>query len=677
MIDKPRGASSRPPKRTTGARPAAGKSVAGKFAAAKSFDGKPRAAVAKSASAKPFAKKPGARPAKFGDDARKIDAHKSDARKSDARKPDTRKPDTRKPDGEFKPRRAAGPYKKPTRSQRPETREAPARAEDAAGMRIAKVMARAGLCSRRDAELWIEEGRVTLNGQVLTSPAVNVSAKDVVTVDGEALAERERTRLFLFHKPRGLVTTDKDPEGRETIFDFLRKSWPDGPRVISVGRLDINTEGLLLLTNDGGLARVLELPSTGWMRRYRVRANGSTDQSVLDALKAGVTVDGIDYAGIEAKLDRVQGDNVWISMSLREGKNREIKRVLEHVGLYVNRLIRLSFGPFQLADLPEGAVEEVRTRVLKDQLGPVLAEEADVDFDSPIAEARDEPQAKPSGRGEKGARKKDEREPRAQTRGERAPREARTRDGHDDRRGAKPPTRGAGRGEARGARPDRREAPAPIEPSFKPRGARKHISAMREIDAAKVGERKKAIQTETADRKGRKVVVERRAPAVQKTFEERPDREEQRAPRGGLKSRAIATRAASTRTATIDGPFVKRTTKTAAASKNAPFKSAGFKATSENRGRPSRAPQGAKEERPGARKFAPRGRDAGKRDFDTEEAAHVTAPWQDQQKWQENSGQRKGPKPGPASKTGAGRTAGARPGGKPGGAKPTRPRRDG
>ena len=259
------------------------------------------------------------------------------------------------------------------------------------GQRIAKVMARAGLCSRRDAEAWIAAGRVTVNGKTLESPAYNVTEADDVRVDGKPLAAPERTRLFLFHKPRGLVTTARDPEGRPTIFDALP---PDLPRLVAVGRLDINTEGLLLLTNDGGLARVLELPATGWLRRYRVRAHGRIDQARLDALRDGVTFDGIDYAGIEARLDREQGSNAWITMGLREGKNREIKKVLEHLGLAVNRLIRVSFGPFELGDLAEGEVAEVRTRVLRDQLGAKLASEAGVDFDAPIVE-RATPAAEP------------------------------------------------------------------------------------------------------------------------------------------------------------------------------------------------------------------------------------------------------------------------------------------
>jgi 23S rRNA pseudouridine2605 synthase len=255
--------------------------------------------------------------------------------------------------------------------------------QSTAGERIAKVIARAGLASRREAEAWIAAGRVAVNGEVIASPARNVTAQDRVAVDGEPLPVRERTRLFLYHKPRGLLTTHADPAGRPTIFSGLPK---DLPRLVSVGRLDLNTEGLLLLTNDGGLARVLELPATGWLRRYRVRAHGSVTQDQLDALRQGVSIDGIRYGAIEATVDRVQGSNIWLTFAIREGKNREVKNVLGHLGLAVNRLIRVSFGPFQLGDLAEGAIEEVRTRTLRDQLGERVAALAGADFSGPRME---------------------------------------------------------------------------------------------------------------------------------------------------------------------------------------------------------------------------------------------------------------------------------------------------
>jgi len=249
------------------------------------------------------------------------------------------------------------------------------------GERIAKVLARAGLASRRDAEEWIVQGRVTVNGRVINSPALDVTANDVVTVDGKPLPPRERTRLFLYHKPRGLMTTHADPEGRPTVFDNL----PEGlPRLISVGRLDFNTEGLLLLTNDGGLARALELPETGWLRRYRVRAHGEVTQAQLDELKAGIEIGGVKYGPIDATLERDSGANVWLVFAIREGKNREVRNVMAHLGLEVNRLLRISYGPFQLAELAEGAVEEVKTRVLREQLGEKIALLAGADFDRPI-----------------------------------------------------------------------------------------------------------------------------------------------------------------------------------------------------------------------------------------------------------------------------------------------------
>lgn len=235
--------------------------------------------------------------------------------------------------------------------------------------RIAKRIARSGLCSRRDAERLIEAGRVTLDGEVLSSPAVTVGAASRIAVDGEPLPDVEPPRLFRFHKPAGVLTAARDPGGRPTIYDRLPAELP---RLMPIGRLDMNSEGLLLLTNDGGLKRRLELPSTGWLRRYRVRVRGRVEQSTLSALKNGITIDGFSYGPIEATLDRVQGANVWLTVALREGKNREIRRVLEHFGWSVSRLIRLSFGPFQLGGLGPGEIEEVARKVLAEQLGGLL-----------------------------------------------------------------------------------------------------------------------------------------------------------------------------------------------------------------------------------------------------------------------------------------------------------------
>jgi 23S rRNA pseudouridine2605 synthase len=279
------------------------------------------------------------------------------------------------------------------RERKPEFDKRSSRAEaepkpKKAGERIAKALARAGLASRRDAEEMVVQGRVTVNGRVINSPALDITENDVVVVDGKPLPPRERTRLFMYHKPRGLMTTHADPEGRPTVFDNL----PEGlPRLISIGRLDFNTEGLLLLTNDGGLARALELPDTGWLRRYRVRAHGEVTQAQLDQLKAGVEVDGVKYGSIDATLERDQGANVWLVFAIREGKNREVRNVMAHLGLEVNRLIRISYGPFQLAELEEGQVEEVKTRVLREQLGEKIAKLAGADFNRPAqGQAKDE-----------------------------------------------------------------------------------------------------------------------------------------------------------------------------------------------------------------------------------------------------------------------------------------------
>ncbi len=233
------------------------------------------------------------------------------------------------------------------------------------GERIAKVLARAGLCSRREAERWIADGRVKVDGKTLDSPAVTVDASNTVLVDGKPLPQARESRLWRYHKPNGLVTTHKDPQGRPTVFQQLPKALG---RVISVGRLDLNSEGLLLLTNDGELARRLELPATGWVRRYRVRVRGAVDEEKLEGLKSGITVAGIHYGAIDAVLDSRTGANAWLTVSLTEGKNREIRKVMEHLDLSVNRLIRLSYGPFQLGKLARGEVEEVPARILRDQV---------------------------------------------------------------------------------------------------------------------------------------------------------------------------------------------------------------------------------------------------------------------------------------------------------------------
>ena len=396
---------------------------------------------------------------------------------------------------------------------RPEAETAEGEAGTPEGDRIAKAIARAGIASRRDAEAMIEQGRVTLNGRTLTSPAINVTPEDAITVDGEPLPARERTRLWIYHKPRGLVTTARDPEGRQTVFEALPE---DLPRVVAIGRLDINTEGLLLLTNDGGLAKVIAHPDTGWLRRYRVRAHGDTTQAELDKLRRGVTIDGMDYGPVEATLDRASGDNLWLTLGLREGKNREVKRILEHLGLAVNRLIRLSFGPFQLGDLEAGLAEEIRTKVLKEQLGPALSEQAGVDFESPVREpiaafGSPKQQAKQPARSASAAQR---REPRAYD--DEAPRADRGsfRGGERPAAAAKParvPTGGNSAGPRRSvwrAEDEARPEDGPRRVKIPRRGADPKVE--REAAAARGRERVGAISTGE-----RRVLVERLKSSLQ------------------------------------------------------------------------------------------------------------------------------------------------------------------
>jgi 23S rRNA pseudouridine2605 synthase len=398
--------------------------------------------------------------------------------------------------------------------------------------RIAKVMARAGLCSRREAEDWIAAGRVAVNGGTISSPAINVTVRDRVTVDGKPLPRRERTRLFLYHKPAGLVTTNADPEGRPTLFDALPKGLP---RLMSVGRLDIGTEGLLLLTNDGGLARELELPETGWVRRYRVRAHGRVSQDDLDRLRDGVTVDGIHYGPIEATLERDQGANVWLSFAIREGKNREVRNVLAHLGLSVNRLIRVEFGPFGLGALPEGEIEEVETGNLRSQLGPRIVDRAGCDFSGPAAQpgAQSREERREQRHAFRERLRDDRRGPRDRDRDDRSspgagvsPALQQGRSGRDARGPGRQPSRdfrtnGNDRPEKPPGRPRRghawRQDDAPLHRTY--RGSRR--------DDLKIADDERPDRRTglTTDRKGRRVTVERFGTAKEeRELAERPAR---------------------------------------------------------------------------------------------------------------------------------------------------------
>ncbi|MBD3803368.1 hypothetical protein BMG00_11490 [Thioclava marina] len=268
--------------------------------------------------------------------------------------------------------------------------------KSASNERVAKVIARSGVASRRDAEKMILAGKVAVNGKQITSPALDVAATDKITIDGKPIDAPQETRLWLYYKPLGLVTTEKDEQGRRTIFDEM----PEGmPRVLNVGRLDLNSEGLLLLTNDGGLKRRLELPETGWLRKYRVRVNGRPTEQLFDPLRQGITIDGEEFLPMEVSLDRQQGANAWLTVGIREGRNREIRRAMTEIGLQVNRLIRISYGPFRLMDMQPGDVMEVKRRMLRDQLGGLLE-------DAP-AGGEDRPERKPrrdGDRPERGAR---------------------------------------------------------------------------------------------------------------------------------------------------------------------------------------------------------------------------------------------------------------------------------
>jgi 23S rRNA pseudouridine2605 synthase len=344
-------------------------------------------------------------------------------------------------------------------------------AEVQKGERIAKVIARAGLCSRRDAEAWIAAGRVSLDGKVLTSAAAVVTLDSRIEVDGEPLPASGPPRLFRYHKPRGEITTTRDPQGRTTVFDHLP---PGLPRLQAVGRLDINSEGLLLLTNDGGLKRTLELPTSGWLRRYRVRAHGPARAERLAALAKGVTVDGVDYGPIEATLDRQDGTNAWLTIGLREGKNREVRKICAHLGLYVNRLIRIAYGPFSLGKLPKRGIEEVERTRLRQALG--LEEKDKKKQGKGFAKAKAKPNRPGSKRGFKHVRDAKD----ALESGNKA--EARAKRGR------------VGRGKPDARKPESKMAPGP-KPAAKPPAKK---TAAKNSAAKKAGSGKPAAPKSTA-----------------------------------------------------------------------------------------------------------------------------------------------------------------------------------